>query len=793
MKHNDNNHSSDNTPAPQFSADDPRLTAYALGEMDAAERAVFETEIAGNPAAQAAVAEIRALAGQLETVFAAEPATEQKTVPITPEQIEDWRAAREAEAQEARKRAKKPFRFPYFLVAGLATACFAVAFFTILKPAHDSQQAEKLARKKEQTIYVSLPVEAESRAKEATGAPALAVPAPTWPTGIDAGIKTALLADVHLEDPILTTGVTSASKPRMHFSTGEVTYQANSSSTTVGNTITSTDFFTDSPSSSVGGYIPRITFGNDHARHVSVGGLDPKYRFSIANGTASTARWGVRTHAHRNPHAESYTRYADNGFLGTTENPLSTFSADIDTASYTNVRRFLNRGQRPPVDAVRVEEMINYFAYNYAPPAKESGAPFAATMEVAAAPWNPEHRLVRIGIKGREVADDSRPPANLVFLLDVSGSMDEPNKLPLVKESMRMLVNRLRPSDRIAIVTYANTIDLALPSTAVSEKTKILDTLDALRATGGTNGGKGIQLAYEIAKANFLKEGANRVILCTDGDFNIGVTSNDELATMIEEKAKSGVFLSVLGFGMGNLKDSRLQTLANKGNGNHGYIDNRAEARRLLVEQTAGTLVTIAKDVKLQVEFNPAQAAAYRLIGYEKRLLAKEDFNNDKADAGEIGAGHTVTALYEVIPAKSAAEAPLATSAETDAPASTVDPLKYQTQTVVTTAPKLELKGELLTLKIRYKAPSADMSNKIEFTLEDKGVAFDEASPDFKFTCSVAAFAMLLRNSPDKGVATYDSVLEWAEPGMTGATGAELERRGEFTDLVRRAKQIATN
>ncbi|MDF9826879.1 Ca-activated chloride channel family protein [Ereboglobus sp. PH5-10] len=740
MKHNDNNHSSDNTPAPQFSADDPRLTAYALGEMDAAERAVFETEIAGNPAAQAAVAEIRALAGQLETVFAAEPATEQKNAPITPEQIEDWRAAREAEAQEARKRAKKPFRFPYFLVAGLATACFAVAFFAILKPAHDSRQAEKLAMQKAQAMYVSLPVEAESRAKEASSAPASVASRPT-------------------------PAQTAATLERFTV-TGERHGQAKliMEQRAADNVVTAIaiDSFGELTQGSVGEFM--------------------KYMPGIGASAVS-----------QNPGAESYTRYADNGFLGTTENPLSTFSADIDTASYTNVRRFLNRGQRPPADAVRVEEMINYFAYNYAPPAKESGAPFAATMEVAAAPWNPEHRLVRIGIKGREVADDSRPPANLVFLLDVSGSMDEPNKLPLVKESMRMLVNRLRPSDRIAIVTYANTIDLALPSTAVSEKTKILDTLDALRATGGTNGGKGIQLAYEIARANFLKEGANRVILCTDGDFNIGVTSNDELATMIEEKAKSGVFLSVLGFGMGNLKDSRLQTLANKGNGNHGYIDNRAEARRLLVEQTAGTLVTIAKDVKLQVEFNPAQAAAYRLIGYEKRLLAKEDFNNDKADAGEIGAGHTVTALYEVIPAKSAAGAPSATSAETDAPVSTVDPLKYQTQTVVTTAPKLELTGELLTLKIRYKAPSADMSDKIEFTLEDKGVAFDEASPDFKFTCSVAAFAMLLRNSPDKGVATYDSVLEWAEPGMTGATGAELERRGEFTDLVRRVKQIATN
>ncbi|MDR1011876.1 MAG: VWA domain-containing protein, partial [Opitutaceae bacterium] len=496
--------------------------------------------------------------------------------------------------------------------------------------------------------------------------------------------------------------------------------------------------------------------------------------------------------------AESYASHTDNAFLRVADNPLSTFSADIDTASYTNVRRFLNRGHLPPRDAVRIEEMINYFSYNYAPPAKDNTAPFAATMEVAAAPWNPEHRLVRIGIKGREIDDATRPPASLVFLIDVSGSMDAPNKLPLVKESMRMLVNRLRPDDRIAIVTYANTIDLALPSTSAGDKTKILDTLDSLRATGGTNGGKGIQLAYEIAKANFIKDGANRVILCTDGDFNIGITNRDELTGLIGEKAKSGVFLTVLGFGMGNLKDSTLQLLADKGNGNHGYIDTRDEARRLLVEQTAGTLVTIAKDVKLQVEFNPAQAGAYRLIGHEKRLLAKEDFNNDKVDAGEIGAGHTVTALYEVVPAKPAAENAAAENAGTEPgapkiPAVSVDPLKYQTRTVVTSTPKLELKGELLTLKIRYKAPSSDMSDKVEFVLEDKGAAFAEASADFKFTCSIAAFGMILRDSADKGLATYDSVLEWADAGLGDASGADHTRRGEFTDLVRRARQIRTN
>jgi secreted protein with Ig-like and vWFA domain len=361
--------------------------------------------------------------------------------------------------------------------------------------------------------------------------------------------------------------------------------------------------------------------------------------------------------------AESYARITDNTFLAVQANPLSTFSIDVDTASYANVRRMLNQQTRPPRDAVRIEEMLNYFSYDYPQPKGDDS--FSATMEVAACPWDPEHRLVRIGLKGREIEAEKRPACNLVFLIDVSGSMSSPDKLPLLKQSLALLVDRLLPEDTVSIAVYAGASGTVLPPTR--DKDEIRAALDRLHSGGSTNGGAGIQLAYRLAEDSFIKGGVNRVILATDGDFNVGVTSQDELTSLIERKAKSGVFLTVLGFGMGNLKDSTLEKLADKGNGNYAYIDSLTEGRKVLVEQINGTLVTIAKDVKIQVEFNPAQASAYRLIGYENRLLAKEDFNDDKKDAGEIGAGHTVTALYEVVPIGAGVRGTPA-----------VDPLKYQ-------------------------------------------------------------------------------------------------------------------
>lgn len=471
---------------------------------------------------------------------------------------------------------------------------------------------------------------------------------------------------------------------------------------------------------------------------------------------------------------ENYAPVVDNPFLTATQNPLSTFSIDVDTASYANVRRFLNAGQLPPPDAVRIEELLNYFTYDYPPPAGgDEAPPFSANMEVAECPWAPTHRLVRIGLKGRTIASDRRPKSNLAFLIDVSGSMDEPNKLPLVKRAMQMLTSQLGENDRVAMVVYAGSSGLVLPSTTADHTQAIMNAIENLSAGGSTNGGEGINLAYDIAQQYFVKGGVNRVILCTDGDFNVGVTSPGDLTRMIEEKAKSGVFLSVFGFGMGNLKDSTLESLADKGNGNYGYIDTLNEARKVFVEQLSGTLVTIAKDVKIQVEFNPAKVAAYRLIGYENRLLRAEDFNNDQKDAGEIGAGHTVTALYELVPVGQ----PIASG---------VDPLKYQQPPAV--APAATGSNESLTLKLRYKQPDGETSKLLEFPATDSGKGFAQASPDFQFAAAVAAFGMQLRNSPHKGSWTLNAVREVAQQNR----GADpFGYRAEFTELVGKARGLA--
>jgi Ca-activated chloride channel homolog len=467
---------------------------------------------------------------------------------------------------------------------------------------------------------------------------------------------------------------------------------------------------------------------------------------------------------------EAYDRVVDNPFLRPTQNPLSTFSIDVDTAAYANLRRFLSSGSLPPKDLVRIEEMVNYFSYDYA--SSRSSDPFSAQVEIGPAAWKPEHRLVRIGLKGREIAQDKRPPSNLVFLIDVSGSMQPPNKLPLIKRALPLLVEKLSENDRVAVVVYAGASGLVLPSTTCNQKAKILAALENLEAGGSTNGASGIQLAYDTAIANFIKGGTNRVILATDGDFNVGVTNQGDLIRLIEEKARSGVFLSVLGFGMGNYKDSTLEKLADKGNGNYAYVDSLQEARKVLVEQMGGTLITIAKDVKIQVEFNPALVGAYRLIGYENRILRAEDFNDDTKDAGEIGAGHTVTALYEVVPAGKEGALP------------GVDALKYQKPVDTTRQSK---SGELLNLKLRYKEPDADTSKLLQFPVTDRGTSLAQASRDFKFASAVAALGMILRDSPYKGNATLGSVLELAEAGK----GDDKQGyRAEFIELTRQARDL---
>lgn len=462
---------------------------------------------------------------------------------------------------------------------------------------------------------------------------------------------------------------------------------------------------------------------------------------------------------------EEYDGINENIFHEALRNPLSTFSIDVDAASYSNVRRFINNGQRPPQDAVRIEELVNYFSYNYDQPEGED--PFAVHTEISTAPWNTKHKLVSIGLQGKKITTDKLPPSNLVFLIDVSGSMSDVNKLPLLKSSFKMLVEELRPQDHVAIVVYAGAAGLVLEPTSGANKKKIIEALDRLEAGGSTAGGAGINLAYAVAKEHFKVEGNNRIILATDGDFNVGVSSNASMEELIEEKRKEGVFLTVLGYGMGNYKDSKMEILADKGNGNYAYIDNITEARKVLVNEFGGTLFTIAKDVKLQIEFNPAKVKAYRLIGYENRMLKSEDFNNDKKDAGELGSGHMVTALYEIIPAGVESEF------------FKIDELKYQKTKIDS---KATASNELMTIKLRYKQPAGNVSKLLVHPLIDSNKSIDETSDNFRWSASVAAFGMLLRESEYVGKFTYDDVVNMAQH----AKGTDKEGyRIEFINMVK--------
>jgi Ca-activated chloride channel family protein len=462
---------------------------------------------------------------------------------------------------------------------------------------------------------------------------------------------------------------------------------------------------------------------------------------------------------------EEYGRFVENPFLRPADNPLSTFSIDVDRASYANVRRFITAGQRPPHDAVRIEEMINYFTYDYPEPA---AGPFSVTTELARCPWNEQHNLLLIGLQGRRIKTESLPPTNLVFLIDTSGSMMSDDKLGLVKQSLRLLVDQLRPDDRVAIVAYAGSAGLVLPSTSGSDKAAIVNAIEQLEAGGSTAGGEGIVLAYQVARESFIERGNNRVILATDGDFNVGVSSDGELERLIEQKREDGIFLTVLGFGTGNIKDSKMELLADKGNGNYAYIDTVDEARKTLVHEMGGTLLTIAKDVKIQIEFNPARVGAYRLIGYENRVLNKEDFNNDKKDAGDLGAGHSVTALYELIPPGQ------------DVPNASVDPLKYQK-----TAAVKEEGGDLATIKLRYKEPDGVTSRLLtQVVTEAPGAAM---SDNLRLAASIAEVGMLLRESPHKGDATLQSALELARSVRANDVGGY---RGDFIALVQKAESL---
>jgi Ca-activated chloride channel family protein len=808
--------------------DDPQLTAYALGEMDAAERVAFEVRLQNDPSARTLVAEIRGLANQLEQALRSEISSDG----IRPARMEERESAHESakgdESLQGRDhypgRKGKVLSFPhlYYLVGGLAAACFAVVMALRLS------EPRRIAIQKHYE-QVALPLSPETEGTEIAAVEkmppveSVVVDTPTPPEGLAkiaapavrlAPSDLSLLGGSHgaslpLAQGLIIAGMDEAfnpakfaSKPRssrqlvggaraVALSNAQLTHgNAADGRTPVeispvtaeGSTVATADRIRRELTSATGS---RSTLAGTRVRTelMDVGSpITVVTREYLSSGSLTGASKSNR---------EVYAFRPESEFVRTVDEPLSTFSADVDTASYANVRRFLKAGELPPKDAVRIEELVNYFPYEYAAPKTEKaegGALFAASLEVAEAPWAAGHRLVRIGLKAKEVSAAARGPANLVFLLDVSGSMAADNRLPLVKESLRLLLRRLRSDDRVAIVTYAGTSGLALPSTPVAQSREILAVLDRLTASGGTNGGMGIQLAYDIAKANFVGGGINRVILCTDGDFNVGVTGEGELVRLIEEKAKSGVFLTVLGFGMGNLQDATMQQLADHGNGDYAYIDTREEAEKLLVRQLGGTLVTVAKDVKIQVEFNPAKIASYRLIGYEKRLLKAADFNRDSVDAGEVGSGHTVTALYEVVP--------------TDPPnnggnaQSLVDPLRYGAVDVARAPGKGSFGGnlenaarseELLLVKVRFKDPAGIMGRKLEFPLLDGGGAFAAASEDFKFAAAVAGFGLVLRDSPFKGTATFASVATWANAGL----GPDRDGyREEFLGLVKQAQAV---
>lgn len=473
-----------------------------------------------------------------------------------------------------------------------------------------------------------------------------------------------------------------------------------------------------------------------------------------------------------NFNTEGYASVNENGFKNVRINPLSTFSIDVDNASYSNIRRFINSGSLPPADAVRIEEMINYFKYDYPEPEREH--PFSVYTELATCPWNTRHQLLQVGLRGRSIDKSSLPPSNLVFLVDVSGSMDSPNKLPLLKSAFALLVNELRLQDHVAIVVYAGAAGLVLESTPGNRKEHIMSAIDNLEAGGSTAGGAGLKLAYKEAGKNFIKGGNNRIILATDGDFNVGESSNGGMERLVEENRELGVFITVLGFGMGNYKDDKMEIIADKGNGNYSYIDNLQEARRVLVREFGGTLFTIAKDVKFQLEFNPAKVDSYRLIGYENRLLNDEDFNDDTKDAGEMGSGHMVTALYEIVPAGSGEKTP------------SVDPLKYQVSR------RTEDEGfstELLTIKVRYKQPDGLTSKLLEKPVRSNSRSIGEVSDNLRFAAAVVEFGMILRESEFKGTATLEGAAKLAR----SAKGEDEDGyRSELVRLIETARSMRT-
>lgn len=751
---------------------DPRLTAYALSELDGDDRAELEAALAESPDARDEIESIRQLAGNLTEAYAAEPSLGLDR--LRKQEVEGRTTNRHG---VARNHPIKRY-LPMALAASLLIAASAAVIMPSLKKAR--------VRDPEVREYSRRLSEAQSESKP-NQVPLHQGRGGNTGRGLTAAEHNQLSGLGYLRGT-----VKSGADTRSYYNSSSVVSVVDGHAT---------------PNNT--GLIPRIKNQSTirgrtrgpyaSARQPQLGDIPAaRVLFEIwdvdGDGLGDASEWDffshsaspnfariidvvVTTNGYEIPafqatdgNTERYQPIFENPFQTVTQYPLSTFSIDVDTASYSNLRRFINGGSLPPPDAIRIEEMINYFDYDYPPPT--DGRPFSVSIDVVDCPWNATNLLARIGLKGVEVAAEDRPPSNLVFLIDVSGSMGSANKLTLVKQALALLVGQLDELDRVAIVVYAGASGMALDSTTCDQQRLILDSINELESGGSTNGGAGIELAYDIATRNFIDGGTNRVILCTDGDFNVGVTDQGSLTRLIKDKAKSGVFLSALGFGMGNLNDATLESLADNGNGNYAYIDTWTEARKVLVEQLTGTLVTIAKDVKIQIEFNPAQAASYRLIGYENRLLAAEDFNDDTKDAGEIGAGHTVTALYEIVPAGAATEA------------AAVDPLKYQAEASMTAQASSD---ELMTVKLRYKLPDGDTSHLIERTVKDEGLTIDDATDDMRFAAGVASLGMLLRHSDHAGNATFESVLGLVENGIGEDAGGY---RTEFIQLARTAANM---
>ncbi|MGH9241424.1 MAG: YfbK domain-containing protein [Vicinamibacterales bacterium] len=764
----------------RINPNDPKWTAYVLGELDKAESEAVERLLESSDEARALVEDLKAASVALTEAFDEAPADL-----LTAAQRASIRQA--ADAPRTGWFAMLPMRWA---VSAASVALIAIAVSVAVRMPQPARQAA---------------VESVQRGVPATPAPPAAgnQPGPVSPeppaarpmTVISLSGRASAPADALKQVETTTPSAPSAAPvvPEVGRLTETITVtgetpvvdaqSARQSVRTLDNIVALTPAPAATPGAGggrggggrSGGPVFRGGSDAQNQGRVMAGGQAVGIGGGVVGGVAGGAPSRVSdTFERPRPSAtnESYARTGENPFVRASQEPLATFSIDVDTASFSNIRRFLDQNQMPPQDAVRIEELVNYFTYDY--PNPSGGRPIGVSMAVTTAPWNSRNRLVRFGVKAREIDRGRRPASNLVFLIDVSGSMNEPQKLPLVKSGLKLLVDQLGENDSVSIVVYASATGLVLPPTRGDRKDVIARAVDNLQAGGSTNGGAGIQLAYAQATANFIRGGANRVILMTDGDFNVGITSQSDLTRLIEDRAKSGVFLSVLGFGMGNLKDSTMERLADRGNGHYAYIDTLNEARKVLVEEMSGTLVTVAKDVKIQVDFNPGKVEAYRLIGYENRVLRAEDFNNDLKDAGDMGAGHTVTALFEIVPRGGTVPGP------------SIDPSVFQPAPRSESAvqPAIPNSNDLLVLRLRYKLPDAAESTRMDVPLADRAVAFQRADPDVRFAAAVAAFGMILKDSSYKG----DATLEWVLDTASGSVGRDRGGyRDEFVSLVRKA------